>query len=87
MIIVLVCRVDAHHGECLAWAGLAIGEDGGVVALETVDSAFLANLLEYIILGVVVADGVKCKPFAFVAVEGLDGMCVFFDIDADSVIL
>lgn len=79
--------IDAHHGKGLARAGLAICEDGAVIALKTVGGAFLSHLEEHILLGVVIGNGVKGEFFVLVGVKGLNGMSVVFDIDAYTVIL
>ncbi len=79
--------IYSHHGEGFARAGLAVCEDGAVITFKTVDSAFLANLEEHVLLSVVISNGVKGEFFILIARKGLNGVSMVFDIDTDAVVL
>ncbi|KAH9838116.1 hypothetical protein Tdes44962_MAKER08265, partial [Teratosphaeria destructans] len=61
----------AHHGVGLAGAGLAVGEDAGVVAIEVVVEKLLAERGVDVMLVGVVGVGVVVGPEGLVEGEGL----------------
>ena len=79
--------IDAHHGEGFARAGLTVCKDSAVITLKAVDSAFLANLEEHILLSVVISNRVKGEFFILIARKGLNGVSMVFNIDTDAVVL
>lgn len=80
-------RIHTHHGESLAGSCLAVCKNSTIVSLKTVDGTFFTNFLEHIFLRVVIADGVESEFFSLIAIEGLNGVSVFFDVNTDPVVL
>ena len=80
-------RIHSHHCESLAGTGLTIGKNGTVVALKTVDSAFLTHFLKHVFLGVVIGDRVEGELFIFISVKGLYRVGMILHIDTNTIVL